>query len=241
MLACVPDSGSDLMRVLVVDDDEGIRDMLVAMLVREGHIVLAIASAEEALRALPESTYDVAFIDHNLPGLDGVVFGEYLRRAHPEMAVALVTGDDNQKMVRHARRHSMTFIAKPFPIAAILEVVDHAKKAKASRRAKAGLDAEDTFAAPIARFAGELDAMFTLPNVPRRTHDALIDAIKGRLHALRQGRAFDERDRVAALAGLLTARVLGTELPRLADGRTLFEEYDDLMRRRGRRTEFSGQ
>ena len=48
-----------------------------------------------------------------------------------------------------------------------------------------------------------------------------------------------ERDRVVALSGLLTARVLGVDMPRASNGNTLFEEYDRLMETHGRRTEFT--
>lgn len=41
-----------------------------------------------------------------------------------------------------------------------------------------------------------------------------------------------------ALSGLLTAKVLGISLPKVGSGRTPFEEYDELMRQHGRRTEF---
>ena len=49
---------------------------------------------------------------------------------------------------------------------------------------------------------------------------------------------YTERDRVLALSGLLAARVLGVDLPRLPSGRTPYEEYDEIMRQHGRRTEF---
>jgi hypothetical protein len=43
---------------------------------------------------------------------------------------------------------------------------------------------------------------------------------------------------VAALSGLVTATVLGLELPTVGEGRTLYEEYDSIMKKRGRRPEF---
>ena len=50
---------------------------------------------------------------------------------------------------------------------------------------------------------------------------------------------YTERDRVIALSGLITAKVLGIDLPHASDGLSLYEEYDRLMQEHGRRTEFS--
>ena len=233
------DSQRDVLRALVVDDDPDVQRLLIEVLTREGHIGVGVSSAEDALKALPESTFDVAFIDQHLPGLNGMVFAEYLRRTNPEMRVALVTGDDAPKLAKLVRKLDVTFIMKPFPISAIVKVLDEVKNARraASRAAKNEMHVD--FAPPLGRYREELANLFQLPNVPRRTHDALSEAIKTHLNALRQERHYDEEHRVAALAGLLTAGVIGTDLPTTSDGRTLFEEYDDLMRRHGRRVEFT--
>lgn len=50
----------------------------------------------------------------------------------------------------------------------------------------------------------------------------------------------DHHQDLAALSGLLAARVLGVSLPRRRDGTTLFAHYDQIMRAKGRCTEFSG-
>jgi hypothetical protein len=49
---------------------------------------------------------------------------------------------------------------------------------------------------------------------------------------------YTERDRVLALAGLLSARVLGIDLPKTQSGHSLYQEYDQIMVQQGRRTEF---
>ncbi len=60
-----------------------------------------------------------------------------------------------------------------------------------------------------------------------------------KLNDLRSVGRYTERDRVVCLSGLLAARVLGVDLPKTHAGLTLFEEYDQVMRAQGRRTEFS--
>ena len=58
------------------------------------------------------------------------------------------------------------------------------------------------------------------------------------MNNLESASRYTERDRVLALSGLLTARVLGLAVPKTKSGLTLFEEYDRVMLERGRRTEF---
>jgi hypothetical protein len=77
-----------------------------------------------------------------------------------------------------------------------------------------------------------------MPGVPERIQSRLVTTIKRCLNDLRSVGRYTERDRVLALSGLLTARVLGIDLPRVPSGRTPYEEYDELMRLHGRRTEF---
>ena len=109
----------------------------------------------------------------------------------------------------------------------------------AAGRRERRLSREDAcWAPPLSRYAAELTAGFCMPNVPERIEARLVERVKGCLAELR-GPSYDERDRVLALSGLLAASVLGLRLPKASSGRTLYEEYDALMLRHGRRTEFS--
>ena len=79
---------------------------------------------------------------------------------------------------------------------------------------------------------------FGIPKVPGRITERLVGTLKRSLANLRSVSRYNERDRVVALSGLLTARVLDVDLPRTSTGLTLYEEYDRLMQSHGRRTEF---
>ena len=89
------------------------------------------------------------------------------------------------------------------------------------------------------RYIEEVRDCFGIPGVPNRIESRLADAIKRSLNELRSVSRYTERDRVIALSGLMTAKVLGVSLPRLANGNTPFEEYDQIMANHGRRPEFS--
>ena len=58
--------------------------------------------------------FQMAILDHNLPGMEGILLGEYLRRHNPHITIALVTGDDDPRLPRESRQHEIEFVAKPF-------------------------------------------------------------------------------------------------------------------------------
>lgn len=228
------------LNVLVVDDDEGVRGLLSEILSSEGHQVLPVASAEAALELLPSWTFHVAILDQRLPGMDGLVLGGFLRKNNPDLCTALLTGDDEPKLERRARDLGICFIRKPFHVRDILGLVELYLEDAGERHRKRVEGDDPDFAPPVGRYVRELAERFGMPNVPQRTKDRLVETTRRALHDLRSVGRYTERDRVVALAGLVTAAVLGVQLPRTAAGRTLFEEYDELMRSHGRRTEFDG-
>jgi len=231
----------DQLNVLVVDDTAAMRELLAKIIHREGHQAITADSAEKALELLPVWTFQVAFLDHNLPGMEGLLLGEYLRRSNPSMLIALVTGEDDPRVEQRTRELSVTFIAKPFDNAQIHRVLEAYMDSARDRDARRSAASDEDFEPPIARFADELPRSFGIPTVPDRITERLVGTLKRSLSNLRSVNRYNERDRVVALSALLTARVLDVDLPRASNGLTLFEEYDRLMQERGRRTEFAAE
>ncbi len=231
--------GREQLNVLVIDDDPAMTELLSAIIHRVEHQVITAASAEEGLELLPFWTFQVAFLDQKLPGMDGLVLGEYLRRNNPDMTVALVTGDDDRRLEKKSRDLQIVYIAKPFSVEDILGVLDAYVEGAKERREERLRQRDGSYAPPIAAHVDDLAAAFAVPSVPARLQERLIETIKRTLNNLRSVGRYTERDRVLALAGLLTARVLGLDLRKAGGDKSLFEEYDALMREQGRRPEFS--
>lgn len=226
------------LNVLVIDDDDDLRRMLVDVVTSRGHQALPAGSAEEGMALLPLWTFQVAFLDQGLPGMEGLVLGEFLRKNNPDMTIALVTGEVEPRIERLARHLAITFIAKPFEVRQIQAVLDEAVSGAHVRSVRRHRQEDADFAPPLARFAGETTAAFDMPHVPDRVAERLTATIKRKLSDLRSVGRYTERDRVLALSGLLAARVLGVDLPKTHAGHSLYEEYDQIMRQQGRRTEF---
>jgi PAS domain S-box-containing protein len=79
-------------RVLVVDDEQSVREVVAEMLGELGQDVTAVAGAREALKALDASEFDLLITDLSMPDTDGVRLAVQARRMNPRMRVALVTG-----------------------------------------------------------------------------------------------------------------------------------------------------
>lgn len=90
--------------VLVVEDDPATLDSMRQLLIRSGYAVTAAASGEEALRVIEMSPPDVAFVDLQLPGIDGFEVANQLRSAPTPKRplVVAVTGHDGPEYRRRS-------------------------------------------------------------------------------------------------------------------------------------------
>ncbi len=103
------------MRVLVVDDEEVIRDVLGTLLTREGYAVTAAASAAEAVALFDAEPYDLVLLDLMLPDRPGLdVLRDILRR-DPDAVVAIVTAYSSiEGAIEAMRLGAFHYIPKPF-------------------------------------------------------------------------------------------------------------------------------
>ena len=229
----------DPLPILVIDDDAGIRSLLLEALHDEHHLVVAVGSAEEGLAQLPYLEFAMAFVDHYLPQMDGLTLSGYLRRANPLIDVVLMTGEENPKLRQAAQEEGIRFLAKPLSIDRVLQLVEE-QRAALRRRAEV-LTREDPHHCPRLDLPllDEAAAELQLPPVPERLREALVGQLRSSLSHLRSRSRFEEKDRLLLYAGILTARMLRIPLPSVIDGRSFAEEYDRLMLRLGKRSEFT--
>jgi CheY-like chemotaxis protein len=227
------------LNVLVIDDDPAMIQLLSDIVHRAEHQVIPATSAEEGLELLPFWTFQVAFIDHQLPGMDGLVLGEYLKGNNPDMTIALVTGDDDRKLMRKSRDLQIVHIAKPFVVEDIMQVLEDYSDAAEERREQRIQVRDENYVPQLSEHADDLGPAYGMPSVPSRIKDRLVETIKRSLNNLRSAARYTERERVIALSGLISARVLGVDLPKASSDRSLYEDYDEIMREQGRRPEFS--
>jgi DNA-binding NtrC family response regulator len=106
-------------RILVVDDEETIRNLLQSRLTREGHEVMVAASAEEAEAKFKDNLtpFGVMITDLKMPGKDGLTLMESLKTFHPRLRVIMITGHGEKDVaVRALRQGASDYLEKPFDL-----------------------------------------------------------------------------------------------------------------------------
>lgn len=107
-------------KILLVEDDAGISDLLTDFLSEEGYVVITRSSGGAALLELAKNKYDVMLLDMGLPDMTGNdVLAELVRQAEPT-PVILVSANANQ--LRY-RERVQAVVHKPFNLFGLLEVI----------------------------------------------------------------------------------------------------------------------
>jgi DNA-binding NtrC family response regulator len=107
-------------RILLVDDDESIRDSLSLFFQGEGCDLIAVRTAEEAIDALALADYDIIISDFRLPGMDGMELFKQTKKSHPQAMKILITAYGSEELAASAIRMGIDdFIQKPLTTNAI--------------------------------------------------------------------------------------------------------------------------
>jgi CheY-like chemotaxis protein len=115
----------DRSRILVVDDDRGIRELLGRELRGDGHRVDLAKDGYEALNSIHECRYDIAFVDLRMPGIGGLQLLRSLRSFSPDTAVVILTAFGSvQESVQAMKLGAVDFVEKPFDPAAIRRLTE---------------------------------------------------------------------------------------------------------------------
>ena len=103
------------MKILLIDDDEWIRDSMSLFFEGEGCHLLALETAEEGLEALKRKIYDIIIVDYRLPGMDGLKFLKLIQGFNPNAKKILITAYGSEEVFSEAKRMGiLAFIEKPF-------------------------------------------------------------------------------------------------------------------------------
>ncbi|RMF80570.1 MAG: sigma-54-dependent Fis family transcriptional regulator, partial [Nitrospirae bacterium] len=113
-------------RVLVVDDEAGMRDFLQIMLEEEGHEVAVAADVPEAMDLLGGASWDVVITDLKMPGGSGLEVLEAVRERDPGCAVFVMTAyGDTESAVAAMKLGACDYLTKPFQVEALRRAVGH--------------------------------------------------------------------------------------------------------------------
>ena len=107
--------------ILLVDDDEWIRDSLSIFFESEDCCLVTLETAEKALMALNRRKFDIIITDYKLPGMDGIALLKKIKTPHPKAVKILITAYATNAVVRQARQAgAQQLIPKPFTTETIM-------------------------------------------------------------------------------------------------------------------------
>ncbi len=122
-------------RILVVDDEVGIREGCRRVLVPQGFVVDTAENGPAGLRKLRENRYDILLLDIMMPGMSGLEMLRQVRQIDPELICIIITGYATVELaVQAIREGAQDFIAKPFTAELLLQVIHRELEHRALRR-----------------------------------------------------------------------------------------------------------
>jgi signal transduction histidine kinase/CheY-like chemotaxis protein len=102
------------LKILVVDDDHDVRQLLVNMISSLGHASMVADRGATGLVAIEQSKPDLVLVDFAMPGMNGAEFAEKLRERFPRMPIVFVTGYADTGMIESAADRDALILRKPF-------------------------------------------------------------------------------------------------------------------------------
>ena len=113
-------------KILIVDDSKLARMAVIKALnaLRPDWRRLEAANADEAAALAADNAIDVALLDFNMPGRDGLVLAAELRARSPDLPVAVISANHQDEVVRRAREVGATFLPKPLTEQALSDYLD---------------------------------------------------------------------------------------------------------------------
>ncbi len=111
-------------KILVVDDDENIRNTMKAILENEGYIVETAVCGDEAIRKTQKTAFNIALLDIRLPDMEGVELLKLVKDGVPRMRKIMVTGYPSmENAIAALNKNADAYLIKPVDVESLLSTV----------------------------------------------------------------------------------------------------------------------
>lgn len=202
-------------KILVVDDDPEMHELISFALKRHGYDVVSAHDAFEGLRVLAETSVDLAMLDIMMPNMDGLEMLSTLRPDHPNLRVIMMTAISTpEAAVSALRDQACDFLAKPFDIGDLISAVDTAlsmspreiKIEVMSARPEwieLKVPCSDAAVEPLERLMAQLKT-----DLPRTTRESVSLAFREMLRNAIEHGGHSDPSKFVAVAYLRTPRII---------------------------------
>src|SRR6187455_949902 len=130
-------------RILIVDDEAGVRASLSGILSDEGYRVDAVETGEAGVKAVESNRYELALLDVWLPGIDGIETLSRIQSIDPDLPVVVISGHGTvETAVKAVRLGAADFIEKPLSLERTLLAVSNSLRQRELKRKVRDLEEE---------------------------------------------------------------------------------------------------
>ena len=155
-------------RILVIDDELSMREMLEIFFEREGHQVTCVSDGQQGIAALQEACFDMVITDLRMPNCGGMQVLEYCQENYPDVPVIVMTAfASTDTAITAMKLGACDYFTKPFKLDQVRTVIDDALERRKivleSRAARTSLSAD-----PSGHIVGQSPAMLALFNMIAR-------------------------------------------------------------------------
>ena len=111
-------------RILLVDDDRGLRHVLSTLLTAAGHTVDSAGDGPEAVARIDRGSIDIVLLDLGLPGMSGLEVLKHARAlADPPLVIVMTADDTSETLLEAVRRQAYRYLRKPFAPNDVVEII----------------------------------------------------------------------------------------------------------------------
>jgi two-component system response regulator PilR (NtrC family) len=159
-------------KILVVDDEQSIRDFLAIMLKKEGHEAVTAGSGADALRAVQNEIFDLVITDVKMPGTDGIEVLKTIKDISPETVVIMITAfAAAETAVEAMKLGAYDYIVKPFKVDELKIIINNSLEKRHLRKENILLKREIQSKAGFENFIGKSEPMQRLFSLIRQVAD----------------------------------------------------------------------
>jgi two-component system response regulator AtoC len=169
---------ADSFRLLVIDDDPGVREYLQALMSRRGYVVFTAEGGEEALSGLPVTRPDLITLDLVLDGMDGLETLRRLKKRAPDVPVVMLSGHGQARQIVEAMQlGAADFLRKPFEAEELQVAFQKALENRALRQEVEELRGQAGRAGPQLVMADDDEGMREIGDVIEQVADTDITVL----------------------------------------------------------------
>lgn len=159
-------------KILIVDDEQSMRELLTIMLKREGYLVTSASNGEEAVKLLNREIFDLAITDIKMPKLNGLELLKVLKEIAPQTIVLMITAfASTETAVEAMKEGAYDYLTKPFKIDEVKLIIKNALEKKRLQTENILLRKELTVLSGIENIVGKSKAIRKVFEIVRKIAD----------------------------------------------------------------------